>query len=372
MYRYQQFFVEYGPSWNNTHTDYISYNPNDSNNNEESKTRWSTYYFKLNTLAVFCHLINAICIGAVYEARLKHIKTGYAFVSPVVPLRWTNHALVLADSTESKCKDVANSPNFKATLPLRGADTVGFAPRLPFSDFMTIFNFSNTDIIEYNKVGSELNLDMMMLSFCILSAMFQTMHGLLLYANHDIPRFLHYLEYAFSSPLMVMVMAVEVGIVELFVVTSLGGLFFGMNIVGMCAEIMTHYAWKIADPVFSGLCYAVHFAGWVLFAMAMIPIWAQFHQVLTCSENGGTPDYVYALIIVESIMFFLFGFLQVATTIEKLSYSKEKSKNFTEMLFKYDCMHAMLSLVAKTTLAWLLLGPALSVNIDNLTNRGGL
>ncbi len=28
-----------------------------------------------------------------------------AFVSPVEPLRWTNHALVFVDSTESRCRD---------------------------------------------------------------------------------------------------------------------------------------------------------------------------------------------------------------------------------------------------------------------------
>ena len=164
---------------------------------------YSKVYFRLNALAVACHVLNAIGILIAYEVHLRHIKRVYAFVSPVVPLRWTNHALVLVDSTESRCRDVSRSPHFTATMQRE----TSYPPRDPFSDFMGVFNFSNTDIIEYNRVGSEINLNMMMLSFCLLSVAFQTTHGILLSLKADMPRFLHYLEYSFSSPLMVMVMA---------------------------------------------------------------------------------------------------------------------------------------------------------------------
>ena len=40
-----------------------------------------------------------------------------------------------------------------------------------------------------------------------------------------------------------------------------------------------------------------------------------------------------------------------------------------QLLFRYDCVHALLSLIAKTILAWLLLGPGLLVNLDKLTDR---
>jgi len=86
-------------------------------------------------------------IGIAYERHLKLIKNGYAFVSPEVPLHWTNHALVRVNSTDNKCPDVSRSPQFRSTL----LNETAFPPRNPFSDFMSVFDFSGTDIIEYNK-----------------------------------------------------------------------------------------------------------------------------------------------------------------------------------------------------------------------------
>lgn len=324
---------------------------------------FQSLYFRLNAGAVLLHLLNAVGVGIAHEAHLKRILPGYLFVSPTVQLQWTNHALVRVEAADMRCREVA------PFRPSPGA-------MQPFPDFMRLFNFSGTDLVQYQRAGGQLSLNMMILSFFLLSVGFQSAHGVALYFCEDLPRFLHYLEYAFSSPLMVMVMAVEVGIVELFLVMGLGGLFFGMNIAGMCAEVLTHYAGYMPHH-FAALCWLVHCAGWVLFFLAMIPIWAQFHQVLACSENGGTPDYVYAVIVVESLLFFLFGLLQILAMREKLAFVwRFRREGFgwalplpVQMLFKYDCMHAVLSLVAKTLLAWLLLGPALSVDLGVLAPR---
>jgi hypothetical protein len=102
---------------------------------------------------------------------------------------------------------------------------------------------------------------------------------------------------------------------------------------------------------------------------AMIPIWKQFDQVRKCSEMNGTPAYAYAAIVLESICFFLFGFIQSAGLLEKYWHFKANpvaKKIPTNILFKYDSMHALLSLTAKVFLAWLLLGPGLSVKEEFL------
>lgn len=349
-----------------------------------------TIYISLNFAAVVLHMGNAIGVGIAHETHLRHINPGYLFVSPRVPLQWTNHALIRTDSSENKCYYVNSSRHFRATIPALN-DNAGvrsfFPSRNPFPNFMRAFDFSGTDLIQYDRGSVPLDLNMMILTFCLLSVIFQAVHGTVLYYYDDIPRFMHYLEYAFSSPLMIMVMAVEVGILELFSVIALGGLFFGMNVAGMSVEILSHYVYYITSrshlALCSALCWLLHFTGWVLFFMAMIPVWAQFHQVLACSENGGTPQYVYAVIVTESILFSLFGFLQIASLYEKLEYTWTSKNAYThpgrglplipvEILFKYDCLHAILSLVAKTILAWLLLGPALSVDLTALVDRGGL
>jgi hypothetical protein len=324
---------------------------------------YEKWYHRLNYGALAVHALNFIGICFAVGVHLRNIKPGYAFVSPVVPLRWTNHALVLVDAKENKCDAVTNSPHFQATL----RNERSYPPRQAFMNFMGAFDFSGTDIIEYDIGGAEININAMLSCFCVLSLGFQTAHQWLLVRNPDMPRFMHYLEYSFSSSLMAMTMAVEVGINELFAVVGIGGLFFSMNIAGMGAEIMAHYARKINDAFIGYLCILTHFMGWIMFLMAMVPIWAQFHQVLECSENGGTPGYVYALVIVESFLFFLFGFLQAIGMYEKLMCPD----NFVELLFRYDCAHAMLSLLAKTILVWLLVVPGLSVDTGVLVDRGG-
>ena len=101
----------------------------------------------------------------------------------------------------------------------------------------------------------------------------------------------------------------------------------------------------------------------MLFLLAMVPIWTQVHLAIRCSD-GGTPGFLIAAVVLESNCFFVFGFLQVAALWAKMCWVVAHALPDTELLFRYDCFHALLSLVAKTLLAWLLMGPALSVITD--------
>jgi hypothetical protein len=81
----------------------------------------------------------------------------------------------------------------------------------------------------------------------------------------------------------------------------------------------------------------------------------------------------------------MFGALQIFSVYTKLEYFKpldqpqgtedatdstsQQKRNVdpnAEHLFFCDCWHALLSLTAKIFLAWLLMGPAASVNIDKM------
>ena len=335
-----------------------------------NSSRYREIYFLISALALVFHFINFVAILAAYYQTLVKIKQDYVFVSPTVDLRWTNYALVRADAAKTKCGEVDDSMFFQATSPAlsnatRHALAEFIPPRLAYPNFMDLYDFSGLAVVQYNRSGNTINLDIMMMVFCLLSFLFQSVHYYLLARFENLPRFMHYLEYAFSSPLMIMVMAVNVGILELFTVVSLAGLFCGMNVLGLCVEVMLHFSdqIKLQRTIYFGLCILVHFFGWVLFFLAIVPIWLQFTHVVTCSEHHGTPDYAYAVIVLESFLFILFGLLQLVGLVERLNSSKSD-------LFRYDCVHATLSLVAKTMLAWLLIAPALSVHMDRMDVRG--
>ena len=130
------------------------------------------------------------------------------------------------------------------------------------------------------------------------------------------------------------------GITELFAVTGMCAIFFGMNMLGACAEIMSHYAGVIpkdSQPLFTRIMWLLHFAGWILFFFAMIPIWVQFHTAVTCSD-GGSPAYAVAAIVIESLCFVSFGVLQVVSLIKKRSFTGAEPD--AELLFKFDCAPA--------------------------------
>jgi hypothetical protein len=341
---------------------------------------YEKFYLKFNLIVLFCHFINMIAAFSVNIDKFQHYGDDYIFVSPKVSLSWTNHALVLADSSENQCNDVTNSFEFQATRPGRQTLLLQqlpselsrfITPAKQYPDLMDLYDFTGKHLVRYNKPGASIQTTWAMFAFFVISLLFQSAHHCILMNYPTCPRVMHYIEYSISSSLMIMVMAVNVGITELFAVTGMCAIFFGMNMMGACAEIMSHYAGLIEkesrDPFTRIIMWLLHFAGWILFFFAMIPIWIQFHIAVTCSD-GGSPAYAVAAIVIESLCFVSFGVLQLVSLIQKLKchdgVNAAAAAIGAEHLFAFDCAHAVLSLVAKTFLAWLLMGPAASVKRD--------
>ena len=352
--------------------------PNTHQNKEPVK--YETIYHILNIFVLICHITCLIAAAIYTTTRFNQIHPDHIFVSPRVDLRWTNHALVHVNSTENKCNDVTNSLEFQLTIPgkydleyLSNGLENKIHPRRPFTNFMRhLYNFEGKDVIRYNKPGATLHTAGAMATFFGLSIFFQFFHQIHIYLDKTRPRVLHYIEYAFSSSLMAMVMAVNVGITELFAVTGMYVAFFSMNMLGGCVEIMSHYAGNIPEkafPQYKTFVWSMHLAAWGIFLAAMVPIWIQFNIIVTCSD-GNTPHYGIAAITLESIFFGMFGALQIYSVHTKLEYLKPQTQRNNnpdpEHLFFCDCWHALLSLVAKIFLAWLLMGPAASVDIDKM------
>ena len=175
----------------------------------------------------------------------------------------------------------------------------------------------------------------------------QAFTGLFIGFDFDGPRIMHYIEYSISSSLMLIVLAVNTGILEVYTLVGFFGLFFGMNMLGVCAEFISYLApsklwWMIP-----------HFSGWVLYLLAYVPVIEQYERGRRCSV--AVPDFLTAAIYLELVFFSMFGLAQTALLWWRMVEPLANVSYYT------DLTSITLSIVAKTFLAWVLLGPVLSV-----------
>ena len=364
-------------------------------------TTWVWYNW--NWRVAMLHLLQAFAVIVVIIFKLSKIKANVPYVSGSMDLRWTNHAMIIIDKHDTKCSSVRDSPMFNQHVKK------AFPADLMNPD--TLYNFNNTFAVEYDISGIQINTPALICVFFFLSAGFQFFNGWVLNRTPDAPRVLHYLEYSLSSSLMIVILAVNVGVFEFFQLIALFGLFFGMNIFGACAEIICYIVERVEGPLCDMVAmgcqvYRVwlvpHFAGWVMFLLAFVPVFVKFCITCYCSEPM-MPWFVILAVCIEFVFFLLFGYVQwwglskrmwsaayvrmaqnkieyydkqlgdpryAAESVTNTRFKQEwvdKKKNYQtqrqDCINKTDKYNILLSFFAKTSLAWLLLGPALSVNV---------
>ena len=290
-----------------------------------------------NNVVLSLHLIQFIVLCIISEVILTDRDQDIIFVSGKINLKYTNYALIDYYNQNKTCSNVLNSP----------MRTIMFEP---FKDFMPhhLYDFRNKTIVEYFVTGYSLETYRMMYVFFLLSFLFQFYNSAFIGFDNDEPRIIHFLEYSISSSLMVMVLAVNLGILELYTIVAFASLFFGMNMLGACAEILSNKlraTWWWMLP---------HFAGWVLFIACYGPIFWTFRQTVNCSV--GIPWYVELAIYLELVFFSAFGITQFAI-LYYATVDPELDANYWK-----DVSSITLSALAKTFLAWILIGPVLSMN----------
>ncbi len=191
-----------------------------------------------------------------------------------------------------------------------------------------IYDLSNTQIIRYYESGSlPVDTRWMIAAFFLTSAVFQLVHGEVLRRYPLAPRVLHCVEYSLSSSLCVAVLATNVGIHDAYAITGVVGLFFGMNMLGACAELLMCFAEAASKAdrsksvIVAGhgsACWNFypldawilpHSAAWVLFESSWGLVFAQYVVMYHCSERD-PPAYMLCCIVLESAAFAAFGIVQ--------------------------------------------------------------
>lgn len=319
-------------------------------------TKWELYY--LNMGVAFLHLLQGVVVIVLIVYKTSKIDPDLVFISPQRELLWQNYALLKSNTSETECKDLRQSSMYQ--------DKSQWIVNRDMVDHR-IFDFSNTVLISYKIHGVTIHTDIMIAVFFFLSFGFQILNGEITTRMPNFPRIINYIEYSISSSLMVMIMAVNVGIVEIFTITSLAGLFFGMNIFGACTEMILDLLTSQIKLPLPNIKYYValpHCAGWVLFLFAVVPVLNQYNAIQQCS-NTGVPVHVHFAIGLQAGLFGVFGLIQ-AFSITYRVYNIRDGNKIKYAIHKTDMANIMMSFVAKTALAWTLIAPGLSVNNDFL------
>ena len=271
----------------------------------ENDKRWTLY--NTNKTAALLHLIQCLIVFIMNLAFFQN--DGVPFLTGKKNLTLTTQAIIKSDKGPNQCMlDHTES----LVMLLNFTDKP--SPIKP-----ELYDFSNTLVYEY-KEQLTIETPWMIFVFFLLSSVFQYTNGYLLRDNTDQPRLLHYFEYSITGSLCLVIMAIEFGVSEITAITGFFGLFFAVNMLGACAELLMFVAEKLNDagivmqPFFgntqNNLWYTPHIASWMLFILCMAPILKQYSIFYTCSEQK-PPNYVVTVLVLETMAFFSFGFVQL-------------------------------------------------------------
>lgn len=160
---------------------------------------------------------------------------------------------------------------------------------------------------------------------------------------------MRWVEYSFSASVMMLIIAYLCTLVHLNELLCVFGLTFTTMIFGHLQEVMCCPKGEEWDPpLFPGKLQA-HLFGWVPQLLAWGLIWSQFLRAnkqgtLPNGEVRKMPDFVYAIVISETILFCSFAVVQIVV------YSSNPSS-----YIKGEIAYLVLSLASKTVLGGLLL-----------------
>ncbi len=155
---------------------------------------------------------------------------------------------------------------------------------------------------------------------------------------------LRFLEYAFSSSVMILLIAMFFTVVDVWTLFAIFWLNFMMNIWGLVMER--------SNPDGNSDPKKIEWWLYVFGAVSGIIPWIIITGYFV-GTNGTPPDFVYAIYIIEFILFNCFALVMVA-------YYKRWGK-FADYVYG-ERVYQILSLVAKTLLAWLVFGGVFSPN----------
>lgn len=178
---------------------------------------------------------------------------------------------------------------------------------------------------------------------------------------------IRFLEYSISSSLMLMAIALELGMNDIYTLVFIFVLMFVTNILGLITECVFNLCVLAQEAPL--LWLVPHALGWVTCLTAYAPILDTYSVITQCSSKA-LASFVTAVVIVVFVLFNSFGFVQLYILFCKTKVIRNSLhqniydiSNYLNKLYvldqRADVVYIALSLTAKTILGWLILSPML-------------
>lgn len=220
--------------------------------------------------------------------------------------------------------------------------------------------------LKVQRSDQSLDVRYAIMSFFLLSAAFQ---GAAAWAPRPFgfeqwSERLRYFEYSISASVMILCIGIESGVVDRHTLMGMFALTFATMIFGLLSDMLADVSLAegalqqlvAGDAVWGVLGHWTwvipHLAGWVTCIVGYAPILDTYLQAVATSSLKA-PDFVNVIVFLEFALFMCFGLVQTWALVWRTVWFQDDFWVRTRSTRAF----IVLSFVAKTLLAWLVLSP---------------
>lgn len=225
--------------------------------------------------------------------------------------------------------------------------------------------------------SGEIDVRYIIVTFFALSGAFQFIEGYF-FEFQFTPR-LRFIEYSITASIMILAIAVESGIRDLYTLQMMFVLTWVTQLLGMLADALSVLSEKMTysienEPIFlvlgSWSWVFPHIAAWATCISAYAPILYSFFESNKASDTKA-PGFVNVIVNLQLGLFTCFGFAQLYSLVKRTYiindqqnyqslYRSSKSQQLQDLAINVERIYILLSFTAKTLLAWLILSPIIT------------
>jgi hypothetical protein len=256
----------------------------------------------------------------------------------------------------------------------------------------------------FDANGYEIDTRILIILFHLLSAIFQISlgfsHNYSRQLDRGIANYSHFVEYSISASVLLLAMAAQAMITDIFLLTSLAANCTGCMIMGLLAEVLfeheagfsiryeynsEHNTFDDDEKINTGAgegqdttdydkksisaYWVAHFTGWLLITIAMISANSSLISLTICAGDDAKrpPWFIPYLVGGEIFLFMCFGLVQTYSFIARNSADTiddegERKKRKSEVAYQAEFCYILLSATAKLFLGCF-------VFLGNYTNK---